>query len=170
MAAIQTAALVPERVRSAISLGEIVLTAAGDRKRPGRDSVYLSGDSATTNVHPALEADPETLNALKILGVRPPSAESRLRGLAALLAATELEEGARTDERWGQFWECVRRCDTDAAFRAIDSTFETRATVRVKTEEGTWEPVQKVLLPGSIVTADGDDRWLCRSRYRVPRC
>ena len=158
MAAIQAAALFPERLRSAINFGNIVLTAAGGRKRPGPDGLYLSGDSAATSVHPDLEADPETLNALKLLGVRPPSAESRLRGLAALLAPPEPGEDASSDERWGQFWECVRQCDNDTALGVIDSSFQARAIVRVKTEEGTWEPVQEVLLPGSIVTADGDDQ------------
>ena len=157
MAAIQTAALFPESDRSTIDFGNIVLTAAGDWRRPGPDGLYLSGDSAATSAHLGLEVDPETLNALKLLGVRPPSAESRLRGLAALLAAPERGEGADTDERWGQFWECVRQCDNDAALGVIDSSFRTRSTVRVKTEGGTWEPVQEVLLPGSIVTADGDD-------------
>ena len=153
--AIQTAALFAEHHGSAINFGNTVLTASDDWKRPRRDSVYLSGDSAETNVHPDLEADPETLRALTALGVRPQSAVSRLRGIAGSLAASARGEGARTDERWGQFWDCVRQCDIDAALGAVDSCFKTRATVRVKTEEGTWEPVQKVLLPG----LDRDGRW-----------
>ena len=157
MAAIQTAALFPESDRSTIDFGNIVLTAAGDWRRPDQESVFLSGDRATEAVHPGLQTDPKTLRALTTLGMRAPSAETRLRRLAASLAAHGHGEEARTDERWGQFWECVRQCNIDTALEVIDASFQTRATVRVKTIDGTWEPVQEVLLPASIVTADGDD-------------
>ena len=72
MAAIQTAALIPESIRANNELGSIVLTAYGEWGQPDPDKVFLGGlDTSNASnrnlVHPQLESDPETLNALKEL-------------------------------------------------------------------------------------------------------
>ena len=83
MAAIQTAALIPLEIRDGRQLGNIVRTAAGGWRTPNPDSVYLGGGIASNKnslVHPQLEADPETLEALSARGaegVRPQTGIAR---------------------------------------------------------------------------------------------
>ena len=101
MAAIQAAALIPELGRRDKSLGRIVLTESGGWAAPDPDSIYLGGDDPAVAVHPDLQADPETLKALRALGIRAPSAESRLRNLAEGLAAAR--DDVDKDPRWPDF-------------------------------------------------------------------
>ena len=150
MSAIQTAALIPEAGRLNKSLGRIALTESGEWAVPDPDSIYLSGDDPTESVHPDLEADPETLKALRALGIRAPSAESRLRNLAKGLAV--VRDDVDKDPRWPDFWQCARDCGDEITLRVIDEAFRLRAKVRVRTENGTWEPIFAVLMPGKIVT------------------
>lgn len=150
MAAIQTAALIPEISRRDKSLGRIVLTESGEWAAPDPDSIYLGGDDPTESVHPDLGADPETLKALRELGIRAPSAESRLRRLAEGLAAAC--DSADKDPRWPDFWRCVRDCGDEITLRVIDQAFRLRAEVRVLTESGMWKRIFEVLMPGTIVT------------------
>lgn len=150
MAAIQTAALIPEIGRRDKSLGRIVLTESGEWVAPDPDSIYLGGDDPTESVHPDLEADPETLKALRGLGIRAPSAESRLRRLAEGLAAAR--DDSDKDPRWQNLWRHARDCGDEITLRVIDEAFRSQAEVRVLTENDTWEPIYEVLMPGKIVT------------------
>ena len=150
MAAIQTAALIPEIGRRDKSLGRIVLTESGEWAALDPNSIYLGGDDPTESVHRDLEADPETLKALRELEIRAPSAESRLRRLAEGLAAAH--DGVDKDPRWSDFWRCVRDCGDEITLRVIDQAFRLRAEVRVLTESGMWQPIFEVLMPGTIVT------------------
>ena len=78
MAAIQTAVMIPEPVRGNNSLGEIVLTSSGSWVEPDPESVFLGGGDTSISgkmVHSELQADPETLSALRELGIRPASPE-----------------------------------------------------------------------------------------------
>ena len=154
MAAIQTAALIPERAREGKTLGRVVLTAADEWASLDPDSVYLGGDDPSVSVHPELAADPDTLEALRSLGIRAPSAEIRLRNLAAALSA--VRHNADSDQRWRDFWRYARGCGADLALQAIDEYFASRASVRILTENGTWKPILEVLMPGEIVSS-GDE-------------
>ena len=154
MAAIQTAARIPERARDGKSLGRVVLTAAGKWMSLDPDSVYLSGDDPSVSVHPELEADPDTLEALRDLGIRAPSAEIRLRSLAATLST--VHNDADKDQRWRDFWHYARGCGAGLALQVIDESFDSRSSVRVLTENDTWEPITEVLMPGGIVSS-GDE-------------
>lgn len=149
MAAIQTAALIPEPGRRDKDLGRVVLTESSEWAVPDPDSIYLGGDDPAVAVHPELQADPETLKALRTLGIRAPSAESRLRSLAANLAGARGE--VDRDPRWPEFWHCARDCGSEVALRVIVQAFSSLAKVRVLTENETWEPIFEVLLPGTIV-------------------
>ena len=149
-AAIQTAALIPEDARNEDELGPIALTSNGEWARLHPDSLYLGGDDPSVSVHPDLESNPKTRKALQALGIRPPSAESRLRSITAGL---DVERGeVDKDPRWPNFWQCARDCGDEITLRVIDETFRLRAKVRVLTENGTWEPIFEVLMPGTIVT------------------
>ena len=151
MAAIQTAALIPEHARDGKNLGSVVLTAAGEWASLDPDSVYLSGDVPSVSVHPELEADPGTLEALRSLGIRAPSAEIRLRSLAATLSV--VRNDAASDQRWREFWHYARGCGAGLALQVIDESFASQASVRVLTENDTWEPIPEVLIPGGIVSS-----------------
>ena len=78
MAAIQTSVLIPESMRNHNGLGEIVLTSSDNWVEPNPESVFLGGRDASISgkmVHPELQADPDTLSALRELGIRPVSPE-----------------------------------------------------------------------------------------------
>ena len=84
-AAIQTAAMIPEGIRQQENLGAILLTADGRWVDPDPKSVFLGGthsDSADSVVHPDLENDPETAEALTKLGIRSASGAALFEQLA----------------------------------------------------------------------------------------
>ena len=151
MAALQTAALIPEASRQNKDLGSIALTGNGKWAPLDPDSIYLNGDDPSVSIHPSLQADSETLKALRELGIRAPSVDSRLRNLAVGLAAARGD--VDKDPRWRDFWRYARDCGDDVALRVIDQTFPSRAKVRVLTENSTWEPIFEVLMPGTIVSS-----------------
>ena len=157
-AAIQTAVLIPERARDGKNLDRVVLTAASEWALLDPDSVYLGGDDPTISVHPELEADPGTLEALRSLGIRAPSAETRLRSMAATLSTARND--ADKDQRWRDFWRYARSCGADVALRVVDESFDSRASVRVLTENDTWEPISEVLIPGGIVSSGDEPRYV----------
>ena len=156
MAAIQAAAAIPTEARKDGDLGRIVFTAADGWAHLGSDRLYMGqGDPATT-VHPDLQSCPVTRNALHALGIRARSSESRVGELATALS--ELHgEAAREDERWYDFWSAARECDGQAVFTIVGKCFPAEAALRVLTVNGTWEPLNEVLLPGPIVPIDGEN-------------
>lgn len=157
MAAIQTAALIPEANREGQDLGRIVLRADGEWAPLDPDSLYLGGDDPTESVHPDLEADPETLEALKALGIRPPSPESAFRRIAASVLDRTLDDSVdrRADDLFGRFWSASRQLDSHAASEEITSRNGWADRLRVRTIAGVWQPVSRTLLPGAVVPQDG---------------
>ena len=163
MAAIQASALIPEHVRKSNSLGNIVLTADGTWVEPSPDTVFLGGDaaSAASNlVHPRLQADPDTLDSLKELGIKPASAEGVFRKFASsLLGAPSYKRRAIRDEDWQEFWRLVRYVDQNEAVNIIKSTNiyrwdNWRDKLCVLTISGKWRSLFQTLLPGPIVPPD----------------
>ncbi len=172
MAAIQTAALIPSDIREGQQqrlgdimlgdgLGAIVFTANGGWRAPDPESVYLDGgDTSDTNnlVHPQLEADAETLEALRELGIRPASPEDVFREYASLLfqvmdqsSSMSLEDVERV---WRKFWELARDIEQAAAVNIIQE-HDWRNYLRVRTLAGNWQLLAHALLPGPVVPADG---------------
>ena len=83
-AAIQTAALISGSTRTGSRLGRILFTANEQWTEPYPDIVRLRGDEVGSDgmfVHPQLEDDPETLSALKTLGLRPATSETAFRDI-----------------------------------------------------------------------------------------
>ena len=78
MDALRLASELPDSLRERDELGKIVLTSSETWVEPNPDVVFLGGgdDSIGVNiVHPELQNDPETLSALRDLGIRPLSPE-----------------------------------------------------------------------------------------------
>ena len=133
MAAIQTAASIPVNVRQGQHLGDIVLTADRHWRAPDPDSIFWGGgeeSNANELVHPQLESDPETLDALKELGVRAVSPESAFRSAASallrqgrdlLFGFREPDNQSEIDTFWCEFWGLAREAGRQAAVRVIPS-------------------------------------------------
>ena len=171
--AIAIAALLPKDKGPA---GSIVLTADNGWAVPGPDTVYLSdaeGVDVSQCVHPAIESDPETLRALKKLGVSPLTPEVEFKRLArnVLQPRRSYAPYVRTHdhvdqgESWREFWRVARSIDEQSAIGIIDDTIEvdrtmSRRDVEVQTLAGEWRPIRDTLLPGRVVPDDGsrDDR------------
>ena len=166
MAAIQTAALIPKAVRENTDLGHIVLTADGKWVKPEPDAAQLSGDEVANPiniVHPLLETDHDTLQALKELGLKPASTKSTFRTLASVLLAPSSAEWhgenhsvqVEKSNDWGEFWQLAREVEQSEAVKIIESFDKWRECLRVRTIGGNWHSLFFALLPGPIVPDDG---------------
>ena len=125
MTAIQTAALIPRSVGAENDFGEIVLTADERWVKADRDAIWLAGGSASngsTFVHPKLEADPETLRALRELGLAPASSEAMFRSIAsALLSGTPAADREREyPDDWRMFWKLARELDNETVLKIVE--------------------------------------------------
>ena len=101
-------------------------------------------------VHPTLTADEATLEALKELGLKPASPESRFRQLA-----NELMRGEPTERLLEGFWAAARRVESTTASRIVArARRDWWKALRVRTLSRNWKPIRSVLLPGSIVPND----------------
>ena len=159
MAAIQTAELIPENVRQGEVLGEIVLAASGSWVAPEPDAVFLGGGLSSTAfslVHPRLEADADTLNALKALGIGPASAESAFREVAIdLLEYEPWRDEPPADEDWRLFWQLAREVESNSAAAIVQSNIGWQESIHVLTVSGKWRSLLQTLFPGSIVPDNG---------------
>ena len=165
MAAIQAAALIPKHQMEGNNLGNIVLTGDGSWVRPDSDTVFLGdgcGPGAGALVHPQLEADTETLSALKGLGIRPMSAETVFRNVAGDLLRHrygDAQSETQIDEAWSEFWRLARDIDPQVAVKVIQGFKDFRDNWRgylcVRTIAGGWRSLFNTLLPGSIIPSDG---------------
>ena len=157
MAAIQTAALMPEPIRENKRLGDIILTANHGWVTADPDSVFLGGGHASDAgnlVHPQLEANPETLDALKKLGIKPASPESVFREFALDLLAPRHGRRVVGDTDWNNFWRLARDVDRQTAAKSIQGNDKWRDALRVCTIAGKWRSLFQTLLPGPIVPID----------------
>ena len=160
--AIQTAALIPANKRTGVDLGKIVLTASGDWHPPDPDLLFLPDPSPAVGntidlescVHPALVSDKRTLAALRELGIRPPSPDSRFRRVAERVFA----HGSATtpDERLHEsFWVLARSLSPADGLAIIHEHEGWPRQIRIKTRSGDWQPTHSVLMPGDVVPGDG---------------
>ena len=173
MAAIQTAALIPESIRANNELGSIVLTAYGEWGQSDPDKVFLGGlDTSNASnrnlVHPQLESDPETLSALEKLGIKLASAETEFRSWASTLLNPPylipvnlrqyLSDDTNLDLFWRKFWQLARDIDLPKAVEIIgkaNSHWNWRDSLRVRTVDEEWRSLFQVLIPGPVVPEDG---------------
>lgn len=161
MAAIQSAAQIPKHLMEGNNLGNIVLTADGSWVRPSSDAVFLgSGHSpgAGALVHPRLEAEVETLRALKELGIRPASSEAVFKNVAGDLLRHRYGNPwieTEIDDAWSGFWRLSHELDPQVAAEIIQGFKDFRDYLRVRTFAGGWRSLFNSLLPSGIVPADG---------------
>ncbi len=162
--AIRVAALLPKDIRESNYLGAIVFTADGRWLPPDPDVVRLSGGDVSAGdkaVHPELEADEETLRALKELGVRSASPTTAFEDFASRLLRSPLrwngtEHQKGSDSEWRRFWQLSRDVNQTAAVRIIkESNDNWRDDLRIRTVSGRWRSLFESLLPCWIVPADG---------------
>ena len=170
-AAVEVAALIPNEIRTRAELGRIALSVAGTLEKPVAEWLFLPEDGLETDnaigpercVHPELASDPETLSALKVLGLGPPSPESSFR-----LVADQIFRGpqkhARDADLHQRFWLLSRQLSVDAAFGIIcqqergNGLSVVPSVLHLRTRSGEWRALCSDLLPGRIVTeAEGPD-------------
>ena len=158
-AAIQTAALISSEKRSGGRFGDIVLTAAGTLKALDPERLFLPDESLNAGeaaeleacVHPELLSDRDTFSALKKLGLKPPSSESRFRLVAKHLFRIGIGEEPE-DDCCRMFWVASRKLPTEAASDLIREHKVWPMKLRVRTRAGNWQPLHAVLLPSEIVS------------------
>ena len=184
--AVQTASLITEAARQNGNLGSILLTADDKWAEPNPESVFLSsGESSIsgTLVHPELQADAETLEALRNLGIKPESPESTFRNFIADITPYVLvpsaenlklqQHGSYPDSFWEEFWARSREIESRSAAKIIRESrwdvemplylkWEWRRIARsmsptpmVRVTTGGWRPLPETLLPGPVVPEDG---------------
>jgi len=160
MAAIQTAVLIPEDIRKNSDLGRIVLTADHNWRSPDPLSLFLPNESGIRNgledrqsyVHPDLVSEPETLVALRELGLKTPSRESIFRQVAIEVIGLSGKADGTLNRR---FWAASRRIGAQNAFQVIREQTNWNTSIRIRTKSGEWGPLHSVLMPGAIVPDDG---------------
>ena len=167
-AAIQTAALISSETRSDTQLGDIVFTTGGTLEEPDPDRLFLPTESLNDSspadplscVHANLVSDRETLSALKKLGLKPPSPESRF-WLAAKRIFGSGAGQASSEASHREFWIASRPLSDEAALAIIGEHKDWKGRkvwpykLRVRTRAGNWLLWHSVLLPGDIVPGDG---------------
>ena len=131
MAAIQTVSLIPKSVRGNNDLGEIVLTSSDNWVKPDPESVFLGGEDTSSQVkivHPELQSDPDTLHALRELGLRPVSPEIAFREVVSTWTPYQPDpfKGYTTSQeyyRWmDKYWSMVfSTLDQDTIQKGVKS-------------------------------------------------
>ena len=99
-------------------------------------------------VHPGLLSDPDTLAALKELGISYVSAESHFQSLVRRLLVWD---GPSYGYAWTEFWVTSRNLATDTAYAIIKTRWDSAWRIQVWTLSGSWQPLHSVLVPGEIV-------------------
>ena len=169
MAATQTAAALPPEIRSKEPIGAIVLASDGSWQSPDPEHLFVLDESRnetpaidtdSVHVHPKLVSNPDTLSALRKLGLKPPSPESSFRIIAKKILQ---RSGARevSSDLHHEFWIASRKLPEETANHIIrdykdhSSRQELWASkLRVRTQGGTWRSLFSVLLPGEVVPGD----------------
>lgn len=144
-----------------IRTARIVLTENGEMVEPDPNRVFLpwgiDGRSVGADlVHPELAGDAGTRSALETLGIQPADTLAVLRGLLAGGAIGEFD--------WDFFWRTTRGTSVDdSAPLIVKAQHNQRGgrpfpSVRVRTRDGNWKPLDWVLLRGAIVpTGEPED-------------
>ncbi len=157
MAAVRTAAAIPADIRIAgARLGKIVLTETDEWREPEPERLFLpeehsaGGGVSTFLVHPVLASDPETFWALKTLGLRQASSESRLLWAFGNLVGRKVD-GSLLEA----FWIAARELSPEVAAEIVERRDDWRRWLRACARSGAWRPLHKLLLPGPVVSSDG---------------
>jgi superfamily II DNA or RNA helicase len=99
----------------------------------------------------ALADDPSLTHALNVVGIREADAEGRL--------VSVLDQGFDDygDAEWQRFWELFRQAGQGRlTHRVLERVPTARETLRVRTVDGRWRPIEDCMLPGAVVSGDRD--------------
>ena len=162
-AAIRTTVAIPPEIRSSVSLGKIVLTENEDWRLPKPEQIFLPDSSPNgcefispeSCVHTQLVEDSETLAALKELGIKAPSAESKFRGVVRRIRQSCGNQDSG-DAIHQEFWTSSRGLPSETINSVVQKyKGQLLPKLRVRTRAGDWQPLYSILLPGEIVPEDG---------------
>ena len=153
--AVQVAATLNASVRpDCTMLGRIVLTRTNHWRQLGE--VYLPPKSAVTFgdagkvIHDGLVEDPETLDALKTLGVTELSATERFRdALTSHLRRNPNPNRADSDD-CEDLWKAVLQTDWQDVVDLVKEIPDYRSKFPVRVASGKWKPLRDVIMPGMV--------------------
>lgn len=141
-----------DRLIESVLAARVLLLEDGNLVRPVRGKVFVRAsddDRAGTFVHSSLAGFDGVRECLESLGVSVLDRRGELQQV--------LVQGPRTETDWHRVWLLARELPD----RTVRELFESElpqpieAAVRVRTAKGSWRPLTEVLLPGSVVTSDG---------------
>ncbi|MEU7009727.1 DEAD/DEAH box helicase [Streptomyces sp. NPDC046332] len=98
-----------------------------------------------------LADDPSLAHALNALGIREADVEGRF--------VSVLDQGFDhySESDWERFWELFRQAGgRRLAHKVLERVPAPRSTLRVRTADGRFRPVEDCMLPGAVVDADRD--------------
>ena len=153
--AIRVAALLPEELQIADTLGRIFINQSGDWRALGE--VYLPsrdgeshGDDAKL-VHRGLSEDEETLVAMKTLGLVELSKQEQFRdALRSYLQRNPTSASADPDE-CEELWSAASRTNWEQVVDVIkDEVRDYAVRIPVRIVSGDWKPANEVMMPGKI--------------------
>ncbi|NUS29292.1 MAG: DEAD/DEAH box helicase [Streptomyces sp.] len=134
----------------------IVLTEEHGLVAPVHGKVYRRTDQgglreSLVYVIDALAHDPSLAHALDVLGIREADVEGRFDSV--------LDQGFDhyNQSDWERFWELFRQAGVRRlAHRVLERVPAPRSTLRVRTADGRFRPVEDCMLPGAVVDAERD--------------
>ncbi|MFF4903367.1 DEAD/DEAH box helicase [Streptomyces sp. NPDC001260] len=134
----------------------IVLTEEHGLVAPVHGKVFRRADQgglreALVYVVDELAQNPSLAHALNVLGIREADVEGRF--------VSVLDQGFDhySDSDWKRFWELFRQAGVRRlAHRVLERVPAPRSTLRVRTADGRFRPVENCMLPGAVVDAKRD--------------
>ncbi|MGW2698553.1 sacsin N-terminal ATP-binding-like domain-containing protein [Streptomyces sp. NPDC001340] len=134
----------------------IVLTEEHGLVAPVHGKVFRRADQgglreALVYVVDDLAQNPSLAHALNVLGIREADVEGRF--------VSVLDQGFDhySDSDWGRFWELFRQAGIRRlAHKVLERVPAARSTLRVRTADGRFRPVEDCMLPGAVVDAKRD--------------
>ncbi|MFE6491977.1 DEAD/DEAH box helicase [Streptomyces sp. NPDC057748] len=134
----------------------IVLTEEHGLVAPVHGKVFRRADQgglreALVHVVDELAEDPSLAHALNILGIREADVEGRF--------VSVLDQGFDhySDSDWERFWELFRQAGVRRlAHTVLERVPTARSTLRVRTADGRFRPIENCMLPGAVADATRD--------------
>ena len=158
-AALQVAAQLKKAgaVGEVSEFGDILLTSRGewvgiDPKQVFFDSEEEDAGDVPT-VHPDLEADPPTYEALQQFDIQRPSPEIAFARVAERVLDPN-HKPIRGD--FDRFWQLARELELEHVATAIRLHTHWRNRIVVRARSDDWRYLEFVLLPGQVVSSDAD--------------
>ncbi|MFF9115412.1 DEAD/DEAH box helicase [Streptomyces massasporeus] len=134
----------------------VVLTEEHGLVAPVRGKVFRRADQgglreSLVYVVDRLAQDPSLMHALNVLGIREADVEGRFFSV--------LDQGFDhySESDWQRFWELFRQAGTHrVAHKLLERVPTPRSTLRVRTADGRFRPIEDCMLPGVVVDAKRD--------------